>query len=100
MCDRKTTGLGLILVLALPLLAYPLSWLPRSWAHFRYDCLLPLPEIVLASGLLLASAVLLRRAKTGDHDVDTALLPRRWASLPLLAVLAAGVVSTRFSEHS
>jgi O-antigen ligase/Flp pilus assembly protein TadD len=61
---------------------------------------LPLPEIVLASGLFLASAALLRRAAAENHDVDPALLPPRWASLPLLAVLAGGVVSTRFSEHS
>ncbi len=100
MCDRKTTGLGLALVLALPLLAFPLSWLPRSWAHFRYLCVLPLPEIALASGLFLAGANLLRSATAENRDDDPARLPPRWASLPLLAVLAGGVVSMRFSDRS
>src|ERR1041385_5826826 len=100
MGDRKKTGLGLALVLALPLVALPLSWLPSSCAHFRYHCLLPLPEIVLATGLFLAGAVLLRRTKTEDHDIDAAFLPPRWVSLPLLAVLAGGLISMRFSDRS
>src|ERR1051326_1592545 len=94
------TGLGRMLVLALPLLAFPLSWLPRAWAHFRYDLLLPLPEVILTSAPFLASAVLLRTRTAENERLGPGFFLPCWAGLPLLAVLAAGVVSIRFSDHS
>jgi len=99
MCNRKKAGLGLILVVASPLLTLPLSWLPKSWADFRYDWVLPLPEIILAVGLCVACAVLLKRT-TAENIVGYPVLFSQRTGLPLLAVLASGLVSTRFSEHS
>ena len=93
-------NLLLALLVGLPALSYPLSWLPKSWAHFRYDCTLPLPEMVLAAGLFVSIGLLLRpsaRAETGEGTA-TAFLPRA-AILPLLAVVLSAVASTRFSEH-
>lgn len=98
MCDSKRVGLGL--VVASPWLTFPLSWLPRSWIHFRYDIVLPLPEIILVLGLFLTSASFLKRTTSEKNDIDGGLSVPRGASLALLAVLASGVVSTRFSEHS
>lgn len=100
MRDRQRVRLGLIFVASLPLFTYPMSWLPGSWAHFRYDVVLPLPEIILAVALFLACATLLRKTTGESHAVDFALCPSRWGCLPLLAVLIDGVASTRFSEHS
>ena len=78
-----------------------MSWLPRSWAHFRYDCLVPLPEIILAGSVLLAGIRFLRNAFGGDGGMDVpALSCSRWVIASVLAVLASGIVSMRFSEHS
>jgi len=93
-------NLLLSLLIGLPVLSYPLSWLPKSWAHFRYDYTLPLPEMVLALGLFVSIGLVLRVsgiAKTGE-ETAAVLLPRA-AIWPLLAVVLSGVVSTRFSEH-
>ncbi|MGA2604838.1 MAG: O-antigen ligase family protein [Verrucomicrobiia bacterium] len=101
MWNRRWLGPALALVLGSPLLVFPLSWLPRSWAHFRYDCTVPLPEIVLAGSLILGGAALLRKASGGNNATDLSpVFPPHWVSLPVLAVLASAVVSTRFSEHS
>ena len=94
-------NLLLALLVGLPTFSYPLSWFPKSWAHFRYDCTLPLPEMVLAAGLLVSVGWLLHesaRSKTGEETA--AILLPRFAILPLLAVVLSAVVSTRFSEHS
>jgi O-antigen ligase len=101
MWNRGWLGPALALVLASPLLVFPLSWLPRSWAHFRYDCTVPLPEIVLAGSLILGGAALLREGPSGNNatDLSGVFLPHG-VSLPVLAVLASAIVSTRFSEHS
>ncbi len=97
----KGIGLPFLLVLFLPLFTYPLSWLPKSWAHFRYDCTLPLPEIVLATGLLVAVGWLLRaQADTETGEGNAAIFLPRVVLLPLLAVVLSGVVSTRFSGQS
>jgi len=98
MCNRKKVELGLILVVASPLFTFPLSWLPKSRAHFRYDWVLPVPEVILALGLCLACAILLRRT-TADNDDLQPRFPLRVIGLPLLVVLASGLVSTRFGEH-
>lgn len=100
---RKTIpgNLLLALLVGLPAFSYPLSWLPKSWAHFRYDCMVPMPEIVLAAGLLASVGWLLRgraRADTGK-ETGSIFLPRI-VILPLLAVVLSAVTSTRFSEHS
>jgi len=101
MWNRRWLGPALALVLGSPLLVFPLSWLPRSWAHFRYDCTVPLPEIVLAGSLILGGAALLRKVSGGNNATDLSpVFPPHWVSLPVLAVLASAVVSTRFSEHS
>ena len=93
--------LSCLLAVLLPLFSYPLSWLPKSWVHFRYDCTLPLPEMVLAAGLFVSVGLLLRpsaRAKTGE-ETAAVFLPRA-VILPLLAVVLSAVGSTRFSEQS
>jgi len=91
----------LTLVLASPLLIFPLSWLPKSWAHFRYDCAVPLPEIILAGSLIVGGTALLRKGLGGGGAIDLRIPPLpHWASLPVLAVLASAAASTRFSEHS
>jgi len=87
---RKTIpgNLLLALLVGLPAFSYPLSWLPKSWAHFRYDCMVPMPEIVLAAGLLASVGWLLRgraRADTGK-ETGSIFLPRI-VILPLLAVV-------------
>ena len=99
---RKTiSGNWLLsLLVVLPAFSYPLSWLPKSWAHLRYDCTLPVPEMVLALGLFVSVWLVLRvsaKAETGE-ETATFFLPRA-AILPLLAVMLSAVMSTRFSEH-
>ena len=101
MWNRKSRGLVLAFILALPLFAFPLSWLPRSWAHFRYDCSVPLPEIILAGSAVLGGTRLLRKALGGDNAMALpAFAANQWVIAPVLAVMASAVVSTRFSEHS
>jgi O-antigen ligase len=93
-------NLLLALLVGLPALSYPLSWLPKSWAHFRYDCTLPFPEMALAAGLLVSVGWLLRgRARAGTGEETAAILLPRVVTLPLLAVVLSAVASTRFSEH-
>ena len=100
MWNRKRRELALALVLALPLFAFPLSWLPRSWAHFRYDCSLPLPEIILAGSAVLGGIRLLRKAPGGNNGMGRlSFSSNQWVIGPVLAVLASAIVSTRFSEH-
>jgi O-antigen ligase len=101
MWNRKRRELVLALILALPLFAFPLSWLPRSWAHFRYDWSVPLPEIILAGSMVLGGARLLKKTQAGDNEMGLpSLASDRWAIAPVMAVLASAIVSTRFSEHS
>lgn len=101
MWNRKRRELVLVLVLALPLFTFPLGWLPRSWAHFRYDCSVPLPEIILAGSAVLGGTRLLRKALGGDTAMDLPAFPfKQRVIVPVLAVLASAIVSTRFSEHS
>ncbi len=99
---RKTiSGNWLLpLLVVLTVLSYPLSWLPKSWVHFRYDCTLPVPEIVLALGLFVSVRLVLRVSAKAENGGETAtfFLPRA-AILPLLAVVLSAVASTRFSEH-
>ncbi len=99
---NSTTGNWLLaIIIGLPALSYPLSWLPKSWAHFRYDCALPLPEMVLAAGLLISIGWFLHAQTRGEMEQDgAAILLPRVALLPLLAIVISSVVSTRFSEHS
>ncbi len=101
MWNRKRRKLALALVLALPLFAFPLSWLPRSWAHFRYDFLVPLPEIILGGTVVLSGIGLLRKGHRGENAMNLpAFSSQPWVMLPVLAVVASAIVSTRFSEHS
>jgi tetratricopeptide (TPR) repeat protein len=89
-----------LLVVVLPALSYPLSWVPRNWAHFRFDCTVPWPEIILAGGLLVSVGLLLREgATTGVDGGCVAMAVPRHILLPGLAVVASGFLSTRFSEH-
>ena len=55
MRSRKQEIIGLLLVATLPLLSFPLSWLPQQVAHYRFMVTLPIAAVVLA-GLLLAIA--------------------------------------------
>jgi len=89
-------------VLASPWFVFPLSWLPRSWAHFRYVCEVPVPEVVLAGSLIIGGAALLGKAIRRDEIIDRPVVfsTVRGAAMPVAAVLASAVVSTRFSEHS
>jgi O-antigen ligase len=101
MWNRKRRELILALVLALPLFAFPLSWLPRSRAHFRYDCSVPLPEIILVGSVVLGGTRLLRKAPGGNGTMDLpAFSSNQWVIAPVIAVLASAIVSTRFNEHS
>jgi len=91
-----------VLVVGLPAFSYPLSWLPRSWAHFRFSITVPWPEVVLAAALLVSAVVIVRGQATseaggGDAGTMAVLWP---VLLPLLAVMLSALVSTRFSEHS
>jgi len=93
-------NLLVVLLVSLPALSYPLSWLLKSWAHFRYDCTLPWPEMVLAAGLVVSAGLLLRVTARARIEEETAVvfLPRA-VILPLLAVMLSAVASTRFSKH-
>ncbi len=93
-------NLLLSLLIGLPALSYPLSWFPKSWAHFRYDCTLPLPEMILAAGLFIAIGLLLCGSDRADNgETAAAIFLPRAAILPLLAVVLSAVASTRFSVH-
>jgi O-antigen ligase len=99
---KSRSGLLVIfLVVVLPLLSYPLSWLPKSWIHFRFNFILPVPEIVFALGLLVFAGALLRMwfAKSSQGIEPYFSLPRS-VFLPLLAVALSALLSTRFSAHS
>lgn len=89
------------MILGLPSFSYPLSWLPRSWAHFRFNFNVPIAEIVFASGLFAFAGVLLwtRFAKKSQEIESDLILPRS-IFLPLLAVALSALLSTRFSAHS
>jgi tetratricopeptide (TPR) repeat protein len=90
----------LAFVVALPLFAFPLSWLPKFWAHFRYDCAVPLPEMILAGSVVLGGTRLLRRTHAGDIGIGLrSFSSNRWFIVPVLAVLASAIISTRISEH-
>jgi len=63
--------------------------------------MLPLPEMVLAAGLLASVGWLLRgRARTETGEETASILLPRVVILPLLAVVLSAVASTRFNEHS
>jgi O-antigen ligase len=98
---RRQRGqvLACLLVVGLPTLSYPLSWLPRRWAHFRFEETVRWPEIVLAAGLLVSAGLLLRGrpAPEGEQDRVAGNLPR-YILLPLLATMASAIVAIRFSE--
>ena len=55
---RETTGL--LLVAALPLASFPLSWLPQQVAHYRFVLALPMAATVLMASLLALGGWLLR----------------------------------------
>jgi O-antigen ligase len=86
-----------LLVVGLPTLSYPLSWLPRSRAHFRFSVAVPWPEVVLAAALLVSVGVILRDKPASEAEEGSAA-PRPLLA-PLLAVMLSAVVSTRFSDH-
>ena len=103
--SEKSWGRGqsllCFLVVVLPALSYPLSWLPRNWAHFRFDCTIPWPEVIFASGLFVAVGFLLRTgASAGVGGGGVSIDVPRPTLLPVLAVMASGLLSTRFSEHA
>jgi O-antigen ligase len=99
---RSRDGLWpLLLVLGLPWFSYPLSWLPRSWLHFRFNFILPIAESVFALGLFAFAAVLLRiRLAKESPAARSDLLSPLSIFLPLLAVALSALLSTRFSTHS
>ena len=98
---ERVQSLLCLLVVALPALSYPLSWLPRTCAHFRFDCTVPWPEVILAGGLLVSVGFLLRSgASIGAGEGCVAIDVARRILWPVLAVIASGLLSTRFSEHA
>jgi tetratricopeptide (TPR) repeat protein len=100
MWDRKNRDLVLALVVASPLFTFPLSWLPRAWLHFRYDCVVPLPEMLLAGSVLLGGIHFFRRAfGAGISATDVGSFVSPWAIAPVLAVLATAIISMRCSER-
>jgi O-antigen ligase len=94
-------NLLLALLVGLPAFSYPLSWFPKSWAHFRYDCTLPLPEMVLATVLLGSVGWLLgKRSRNKIREESVAILFPSLTIWPLLAIVLSAIASIRFSDHS
>jgi len=98
----------LLLVATLPLLSFPLSWLPQQVAHYRFMVTSPIAAVVLA-GLLLAIAHWALRSKSpvmSSHgavgnisrapmgvSISNAIL---W---PSILLLLSWLISVRFSQR-
>ncbi|MGD1019117.1 MAG: O-antigen ligase family protein [Verrucomicrobiia bacterium] len=62
---------------------------------------MPLPEIILGGVAVLSGIGFLRKASGGGSTMALPAVSRtRWVIMPVLAVVASAIVSTRFSEHS
>jgi O-antigen ligase len=97
---QRSQVLICLLAVGLPMLSYPLSWLPRHWAHFRFDDTVPWPEIVLTAGLFVCAGLLLRGKPTPEAGQDrTAINLPRYILLPLLAIVVSAIMAIRFSER-
>jgi len=89
------------LVLGLPLCSYPLSWVPRTWIYFRFNLVLPIAEIVFATGLFcLALDPLLDPVLKKSNQTGPIRFFQDPVLLPLLAVALSALLSTRFSARS
>ena len=82
--------LCLLAVALLPLLSYPLSWLPSAWVQFRYTVVLPWAAVLFVI-LLLAAA---KGALAGQWT----LVPRRFL-WPCGFLTVSWVVSVTASQH-
>lgn len=90
----------LLFLVVLPVYSYPLSWLPKSWASFRFNCTWPVAETVLALVLLVIGWFLLWEGVRAVQENCLSIPLPRFVILPLVAVVLSGLVSTRFSPHS
>lgn len=69
--------------------------------HFRFNCVLPIAEIVFALGLFaLAGFFLQFRAASESREHGVNLFFLRPSFLPLLAIALSALLSVRFSAHS
>jgi O-antigen ligase len=82
--------LCLLIVAALPLLSYPLSWLPASSTPFRFNLTLPFATIALATILLVGARAL--------WVGDTIVCPRALLG-PCLLLAMSWLLSVRFSRQ-
>jgi O-antigen ligase len=82
--------LCLLIVAALPLLSYPLSWLPASSTLFRFNLTLPIASIALAT-ILLGGA---RALWAGD-----AIICPRGLLGPCILLVVGWLLSVRFSRQ-
>ncbi|MGA2221283.1 MAG: O-antigen ligase family protein [Verrucomicrobiia bacterium] len=108
MRSRKQEIVGLLLVATLPLVSFPLSWLPQQVAHDRFIVTLPIAAVVFV-GLLLVSARWALRSEppsalfygtTGSIppslrkvSISTAIF---W---PSILLLLSWLVSVRYSQR-
>jgi O-antigen ligase/Flp pilus assembly protein TadD len=88
MSNHRAKLVSILLVVALPLLSFPLSWLPHGIASMRFHFLLPIATLVLAALLLLGARQLLN----GEVAIR---LP--WRCLWPLFMVAGWLLAVRFS---
>lgn len=78
------------LVLCLPLVSYPLSWLPPGGAQYRFAVALPLAGIAAVAFLFWLGGQAWRGELPGM---------RRGSLWPVVGVVTSGVLSLRFSQQ-
>ncbi|MGD0652486.1 MAG: hypothetical protein ABSA97_15320, partial [Verrucomicrobiia bacterium] len=105
MRSRKQEIVGLLLVATLPLVSFPLSWLPQQVAHDRFIVTLPIAAVVFV-GLLLASARWALRSGPPSHGTAGGVPPSlRGTGIfavilwPSILLLLSWLVSVRYSQR-
>ena len=84
----------------LPLLSYPLSWLPFGVAQLRFGFAVPIPEIALVIGLAWLSRIALTAESVNKITIaDRDFLQTSIILLPVALLVLSWVISVRFSAH-
>lgn len=79
-----------LIMVALPLLSYPLIWMPQSWAQFRFSVALPIGVIVCVALMIgVVVGVVKGRLTVGSSTL-------LW---PALCLMISWLISIRVSRH-
>lgn len=87
---ERLQNLSLWLIVGLPVVSYPLGWLPGQWAQFRFIVALPIAAGALAAGLVVVAGFAWRGVVPAG--------PRRLVG-PVFVLIVSWVFSTRFGQR-